>query len=106
MTMFLGGLAAIALSLAILMAFAWVVRERTGNSGWVDTIWTFALGLTGAGAALWPTAGEAPSARQWLVAALVALWSIRPGTHIAVCTAGITDDLRYAPLPPSGASTR
>lgn len=26
-------LAAIALSLAVLMAFAWVVRRRTGNSG-------------------------------------------------------------------------
>ncbi|MET4389470.1 steroid 5-alpha reductase family enzyme [Bradyrhizobium sp. F1.4.3] len=35
------------LSLAILMAFAWEVQQRTGNSGWVDTIWTFAVGLAG-----------------------------------------------------------
>ena len=34
--------------------------------------------------------------RQWLVAALVAIWSIRLGSHIAVRTAGITDDPRYA----------
>jgi hypothetical protein len=27
-------LAAIAISLAVLMAFAWVVQQRTGNSGW------------------------------------------------------------------------
>lgn len=33
MAMFLGGLAVIALSLAVLMAFAWVVQQRTGNSG-------------------------------------------------------------------------
>lgn len=33
MAAYLGGLAAIALSLAVLMAFAWVVRRRTGNSG-------------------------------------------------------------------------
>jgi steroid 5-alpha reductase family enzyme len=65
MAMFLGGLAAIALSLAVLMAFAWVVQQRPGNSGWVDTIWTFSLGLTGAGAALWPMPGEGPDARQW-----------------------------------------
>ena len=26
------------------MAVAWVVQQRTGNSGWVDTIWTFSLG--------------------------------------------------------------
>jgi steroid 5-alpha reductase family enzyme len=96
MAMFLGGLAAIALSLAVLMAFAWVVQQRTGNSGWVDTIWTFSVGLVGAGSALWPLAGEGPNIRQWLVAALVAVWSLRLGTHIAIRTAGITDDPRYA----------
>ncbi|MBR0836135.1 DUF1295 domain-containing protein [Bradyrhizobium manausense] len=96
MAMFLGGLTAIALSLAVLMAFAWAVQQRTGNSGWVDTIWTFAVGLVGVGSALWPIAGDGPSARQWLVAGLVAVWSLRLGTHIAIRTAGITDDPRYA----------
>ncbi|WFU82739.1 DUF1295 domain-containing protein [Bradyrhizobium sp. CIAT3101] len=96
MATYLGGLAAIALSLAVLMAFAWVVQQRTGNSGWVDTIWTFAVGLVGAGSALWPVAGEGPNERQWLVAGLVAVWSLRLGTHIAIRTAGIKDDPRYA----------
>ena len=41
-------------------------------------------------------AGAAPNPRQWLVAALVATWSVRLGAHIAVRTAGITDDPRYA----------
>lgn len=89
-------LAAIAVSLSVLMAGAWVVQQRTGNSGWVDTIWTFSLGIVGAGAALWPLAGTAPNARQWLVAGLVAIWTLRLGVHIAVRTAGITDDPRYA----------
>jgi hypothetical protein len=31
-----------------------MVRQRTGNSGWADTIWTFSVGLAGAGSALWP----------------------------------------------------
>jgi steroid 5-alpha reductase family enzyme len=94
--LYLEALAAIAISLSILMAFAWLVQQRSGNSGWVDTIWTFSLGLVGAGSALWPVAGAAPNARQWLVAALVAVWSLRLGVHIAIRTAGITDDPRYA----------
>lgn len=93
---FLEALAAIAVSLSVLMAGAWLVQQRSGNSGWVDTIWTFSLGLTGAASALWPVAGAAPNPRQWLVAALVAVWSIRLGSHIAARTAGIPDDPRYA----------
>jgi steroid 5-alpha reductase family enzyme len=93
---YLEALLAMALALSILMALAWVVQQRTGNSGWVDTIWTFAVGLVGAGGALWPAAGAPPNARQWLVAGLVLIWSLRLGLHIAVRTAGITDDPRYA----------
>jgi steroid 5-alpha reductase family enzyme len=92
----LEALAGIAVSLSILMAIAWMVQQRTGNSGWVDAIWTFSVGLVGAGSALWPAAGHAPNSRQWLVAALVALWSLRLGAHIAMRTAGIADDPRYA----------
>ena len=68
--LYLEALVVIALSLSVLMAGAWLVQQRTGNSGWVDTIWTFSLGLVGAGSALWPVASAAPNARQWLVAAL------------------------------------
>jgi steroid 5-alpha reductase family enzyme len=93
---YLEALAAIAVALSVLMAVAWAVQQRTGNSGWVDTIWTFSLGLVGAGSALWPAGGTTPTTRQWLVAALVALWSLRLGAHIAARTAKITDDPRYA----------
>lgn len=93
---YLAALAGIAVSLSILMAIAWMVQQRSGNSGWVDTIWTFSVGLTGAGSALWPIGGAAPNPRQWLVAGLVAIWSLRLGVHIAWRTAGIADDPRYA----------
>ena len=93
---YLEALATIAMALAILMAGAWLVQQRTGNSGWVDTIWTFSVGFVGVSGALWPVAGASPNARQWLVAGLVAIWSLRLGVHIAVRTAGITDDPRYA----------
>ena len=92
----LDALAAITVSLSVLMAIAWMVQQRTGNSGWVDTIWTFSLGLVGVASALWPIAGGAPNSRQWLVASLVAVWSLRLGSHIAARTAGVSDDPRYA----------
>ena len=94
--LYLKALVAIAASLSVLMAGAWVVQQRTGNSGWVDTIWTFSLGLVGVGSALWPIDGAPHNARQWLVAALVAIWSLRLGVHIAIRSAGISDDPRYA----------
>jgi steroid 5-alpha reductase family enzyme len=96
MAVYLEALVLIALALSILMAIAWAVQQRSGNSGWVDTIWTFSLGLVGVGSALWPLGTGALTARQWLVAALVAIWSLRLGVHIAVRTAGIADDPRYA----------
>src|SRR3954447_12730534 len=80
--LYLEALAAIAASLSVLMAGAWVVQQRTGNSGWVDTIWTFSLGLVGAGCALWPVAGAAPNARQWLVAALGPGDAAGAGLHV------------------------
>jgi steroid 5-alpha reductase family enzyme len=64
--LYLKALVAIAASLAVLMAGAGVVQQRTGNSGWVDTIWTFSRGLVGAGSALWPVEGPRPI-RQWRV---------------------------------------
>jgi steroid 5-alpha reductase family enzyme len=57
--LYLEALVAIAASFSVLMAGAWGVQRRTGNSGWVDTIWAFALGPAGVGGALWPVA------RQW-----------------------------------------
>src|SRR4249919_1481425 len=84
MILYLEALAAIALSLSLLMVGAWMIQQLTGNSGWVDTIWTFSLGLVGAAGALWPIAGSAPNARQWLVAALVAIWSLRTQDFLGV----------------------
>lgn len=85
-------------ALAILMAGAWLLQRRTGNSGWIDTTWSFGVGLVGAIAALVPHAGADITARQLLVAALVAAWSLRLGSHIARRTWTGGDDPRYAAL--------
>lgn len=84
---------AVAMSATMLLA-TWVER-RTGNSGWIDVVWTFGLGATGAMGALLPF-GEGPLARRLFVAALVVAWALRLGLHIAGRTKGISDDPRYA----------
>jgi steroid 5-alpha reductase family enzyme len=81
-----------ALGVSLAMSFAWVVRMRTGQSGWIDTIWSLATGL-GALAFLAPQEG-----RSLFAGALVALWSLRLGGHIALRTHGAGDDPRYAAL--------
>lgn len=87
----------LALGLSAAMALAWWIAVRTGESGRADAAWTFATGAAGVVAALVPAAGGGLTARQWLVAALVAVWSLRLGSHIAGRAAG-ADDPRYAAL--------
>jgi steroid 5-alpha reductase family enzyme len=45
MILYLEALAALALSLSLLMTGAWMMQQRTGNSGWVNTIWSLRIGL-------------------------------------------------------------
>ncbi len=87
---------AIALFCAGAMALAWWVVITSGRSGWADTFWSFTVGLAGVAAALWPLGELTP--RNWLVAAIVAFWSVRLGLHIARRTLRGGDDPRYAEL--------
>ena len=81
----------------VVMTAAWATVLKTDNAGWTDVFWTFGTGVSGVIAALSPWAG-APSSRQVLVAALVAIWAIRLGTYIAVRVAQTGEDSRYAML--------
>ena len=45
------------LAMSLVMAGAWVVQRRTGNSGWIDVTWTFGVGVIGAVSALFPSVG-------------------------------------------------
>lgn len=81
--------------LVIAMAGAWAVQRATGNSGWIDTIWSFAVGDAALLAlALMPGDG----ARRLLLALLVGLWAARLGLHILLRTRKISDDPRYQAL--------
>ena len=87
----------IAVFAGVAMAVAWRVVIHTGNAGWTDAFWSFTVGISGVAAALVPL-GSAPTARNWLVAALVAIWSLRLGIHITRRTLRGADDPRYAEL--------
>jgi len=88
----------LAIALASLMAQAWRTILQTGNSGFADVFWSYSIGGAGVLAALWPLAPGEPGPRNWLVAALVAIWSLRLGTHILRRTLKGGDDPRYAQL--------
>lgn len=88
---------AVSAGLCLVMTAAWITQRRLGNAGWVDAFWTFGLGAAGVAYALSPAPGIAwPGTRQIVVAALVALWSLRLGTHIAERSRRLPEDARYA----------
>ena len=98
-TLFLATLLAVSLALSAGMTLAWLAWRLTKNSGWVDTVWTFSVGIVGlAGAALPPTGAAALTERRAMAAVFAGLWALRLGLHIARRTRGITDDPRYARL--------
>lgn len=92
---FLAALIAMSLTLSAIMVAAWLIQQRSGNSGWVDTIWTFGVGVTGAAGALVSIGGEL-QARQILLASFAVVWALRLGVHIASRSAHIANDPRYA----------
>ncbi len=91
---------AVLIGLSLVMAAGWFVQWRTGNGGWVDVFWTYGTGVAGVAVALL-AGGEGLTARRWLVAGLVALWSLRLGTFIALRVArggARHEDIRYTSL--------
>ena len=86
---------AVTAAVSLAMMLAWAVQRRTGNAGWVDVIWTFALGGADVAYAL---AAGAGGPRAWLAAALAAAWALRLGGYILRRTHHGTEDVRYARL--------
>ena len=87
----------VAVALSLIMAGAWLIQRRTGQSGWIDTIWSIASGAAGAALALYNGDAEHP-ARTLLVAALALAWGLRLGLYIGWRTWGGGEDPRYADL--------
>jgi steroid 5-alpha reductase family enzyme len=86
-------------ALAAVMAVGWAIQQRTRNSGYVDAVWTFGLGIIGVVAALTPVGGmHGPTTRQLVIGGIITAWSVRLGSHILQRTLGRADDPRYADL--------
>jgi steroid 5-alpha reductase family enzyme len=84
-------------AMAVVMSSGWAFQRAVNNGGWSDVFWTYGTGATCALACLVPFGGAAgPTWRQALVAALVAIWSLRLGTYVAVRVAKGAEDARYA----------
>lgn len=88
-----------ALTLALVMAIAWVIQNRSGNAGWVDASWSFGVGFSGAAGAL--AALTQDETNVWRVAAatsIAMIWGLRLGGHIFIRSNHNADDPRYAAL--------
>jgi steroid 5-alpha reductase family enzyme len=81
------------------MTIAWQIQRSTGHTAWIDVCWTFGTGLVALVGSLVPLEqGATPSARQIMVAALTAIWSLRLGGHLLSRTLKHGDDPRYRDL--------
>ena len=89
----------LAATVSLGMTAVWFAVVKGAGSGWVDTVWSFLVGVAGVGADLLPvTAWEGNPDRRLLIASIAALWSLRLGLHILRRTLHGGDDPRYAKL--------
>ncbi|MBB3564600.1 steroid 5-alpha reductase family enzyme [Rhizobium sp. BK512] len=85
----------IAVCLSLAMAAAWGVQRVTGLSGWIDTVWSLAVGSGGIAAVL---IADGDFWRRMTVLALIGAWAARLACHIGARTRGGQEDPRYARL--------
>lgn len=86
-------------ALSAIMSVGWFIERRTGNSGYIDAVWTFGVALCGAASAWWPLGGEPGTpARQFLIAVMILIWGARLGLHLIKRSSGRADDPRYAEM--------
>lgn len=85
-------------AMSAVMATAWLIQRRTGNSGWIDTSWSLGVGTVAFLLSLYPIGSGPFHWRQLAVATLVLCWCLRLGLHIAGRTKSVTDDPRYRDL--------
>lgn len=81
-------------AMTLTMTVSWTVQRALDNGGWTDVFWTFGTGVSLALAAVATTG--ATRWRSILVAAMVALWSLRLGVYVMHRVASGPEDARYA----------
>ncbi len=85
------------LVLCVLFALCYLLARRIDNYGIVDFAWSYAFAAL---AAFYALAGTGWPVRRALLAAMVSVWSLRLGTHLAIRVGKHhpTEDARYATL--------
>lgn len=84
-------------ALCAAFALCYLLARRLDNYGVVDVAWSYAFAAL---AATYALAGAGWPVRRALLAAMVCVWSLRLGTHLAIRVASHhpTEDARYAQL--------
>ena len=80
---------------AVLMVAVWMLQRRIGDAGIVDVAWTYTVGLFGVAFAV--LADGLPE-RRLAIGIIVALWSLRLGTHVLIRVMRHAEDGRYVTL--------
>lgn len=84
--------------LSVLMSIAWLLQRKTGQSGWIDATWSFAIGAAGLFLAMAPLDGFPTGPRQYLVSFFCLASAFRLGVHIVVRSFNAGEDPRYHDL--------
>lgn len=87
-----------AVGLSALMSCAWFIQRKTGQSGWIDATWSFAIGAAGVFLSLAPIDEHPVGARQYLVAFFALASALRLGLHIVARSFNAGEDPRYHDL--------
>jgi steroid 5-alpha reductase family enzyme len=90
--------AAMAVALmALLFTVAWAWARRIDNYSLVDAVWAYGIGIT---SCLWLAMAGGGTLKSGVAAALVALWSLRLGTHLQrrIRSLHPREDARYMKL--------
>jgi len=83
-------------AMLVIMVAAWAYGLAVKNGGWTDVFWTWGTGVVLAAAALLATGPEGIGPRNLLVAALMAIWTLRLGIYLTPRVATYAEDPRYA----------
>lgn len=86
-----------ALAVTAVMAASFAVGKATGKYSIIDAIWGPGFAVIG-WVSLLVTAGHGTAGLRWLVAAMVTIWGVRLGVHIARRNSGQPEDPRYVEL--------
>lgn len=81
----------------VMMVVVWYIAKRLNNAGYVDAAWSYGFTFV---IAVFALAGSGDATRKLVLAAMVALWSLRLGTHILIrlLKHHPAEDPRYAEL--------